>query len=117
MEREIINLNEFFNKLAKIFTDADTTWRIKKTNAAKEIQDIRLKENIERIDAEISNNLVALLKLNASLNYEKIKINVTQGFVSLSGVVDWGFQQESVINSIRDLKGVKGVSLRMVAFK
>ncbi|HTD41544.1 MAG TPA: BON domain-containing protein [Mucilaginibacter sp.] len=69
------------------------------------------------LDAEIANNLVELLKSNTSIYYEKMKISVTEGFVSLNGIVEWDFQQKPIINSIGLLKGVRGVSLRMAAFK
>ena len=76
-----------------------------------------MKDIRKLIDAEITDNLTALLKLNTAVHHEKLKISVTDGFVSLNGVVDWDFQQASVINSVGLLKGVKCVSLTMIAFK
>jgi osmotically-inducible protein OsmY len=39
-----------------------------------------------------------------------VKVTVRDGYITLEGTVDWQFQREAVQNSVRFLKGVKGVA-------
>ena len=39
-----------------------------------------------------------------------IKVVVANGWVTLEGEVDWQYQRAAAMNSVRDLRGVKGVT-------
>jgi osmotically-inducible protein OsmY len=115
-ESAIASLKAYCNELVKKFTN-DVSQLANGMVDPREIQSDCLVPDGRPTNAEIKENVTRLLKSYTSLNYEKIKINVNDGFVTLSGVVEWDFVQEPLINSIEHLEGVAGVSLRMIAFK
>ena len=57
-------------------------------------------------DAEIMENVVGLIKSFIPTGWEKIKVEITDGCISLFGQVEWNFVNEPFINSIKELEGV-----------
>ena len=63
-----------------------------------------------RSDTEIAAAIEHALSWNTSVPQDRIKAVVEEGWVTLSGEVDWNFQRRSVERLIRPLKGVVGIS-------
>ena len=63
----------------------------------------------DRSDTEIANTIVETLLWNTAIPEEKIKIKVEDGYVFLSGQVDWSYQKEATKRVIQNLAGVKGI--------
>jgi osmotically-inducible protein OsmY len=71
---------------------------------------VRLPGTSQRNDADIAAAVVSALKWDASLPEGRIKVTVRDGWVTLDGTIDWGFQRDSAERLVRHLTGVKGVS-------
>jgi osmotically-inducible protein OsmY len=71
--------------------------------------DVKLLPVFNRTDSEIEKAVLNALKWNTSIPEEKIKVKVKDGWVTLEGNVEWGFQKQSAEKAIEDLYGVKGV--------
>jgi osmotically-inducible protein OsmY len=63
-----------------------------------------------RTDTQIAEAIRNALRWNSALLAEKIDVKVDNGWVSLSGEVEWAYQKNAVEDSINDLLGVKGVT-------
>jgi osmotically-inducible protein OsmY len=63
----------------------------------------------ERTDEDIARAAANALEWNALVPKNAIKIKVTKGFVTLSGVVEWSFQKHYAEREVSRLNGVKGV--------
>ena len=63
-----------------------------------------------RSDTEIAAAIEHALSWNTAVPQDRIKVTVENGWVTLSGEVDWNFQRRSVERLIRPLKGVVGIS-------
>lgn len=72
--------------------------------------EVRLRGVHERPDPEIAREAVAALKAHLPLSWEKIKVVVKSGWITLEGEVEWNYQRETAESAARVLKGVKGVS-------
>jgi osmotically-inducible protein OsmY len=72
--------------------------------------EVRLRGADERPDPEIARDAVAALKTQLPISWEKIKVVVRNGWVTLEGEVEWNYQRDTAHNAVRWLKGVKGVS-------
>jgi osmotically-inducible protein OsmY len=72
--------------------------------------EVRLQGADERPDPEIARDAVAALKTQLPISWEKIKVVVRNGWVTLEGEVQWNYQRDTAHNAVRWLKGVKGVS-------
>jgi osmotically-inducible protein OsmY len=72
--------------------------------------EVRLPSGDARSDPEIARDVVAQLKLWLPFSYEKIKSVVKSGWVTLEGEVEWHYQRTRAESTVRNIKGVLGVS-------
>ena len=63
----------------------------------------------ERTDEDIALAAINVLLWNAVVPKDAIKVKVTKGWVTLSGVVEWSFQKHNAEREVSRLLGVKGV--------
>lgn len=61
-------------------------------------------------DDEIAKRAVNSLKWNSSVPQDAVQVKVENGWVSLSGKVQWQYQKQAAERAIRELAGVKSVS-------
>jgi osmotically-inducible protein OsmY len=85
------------------------TGRVQGVKAIAEEIEVRLPIHFKRSDDEIAAAALSRLAWDISVPKDAIKVKVEKGFVTLSGKVDWHFQQESARANIRSLSGVTGV--------
>jgi osmotically-inducible protein OsmY len=71
---------------------------------------VRLGAERKRTDSEIAQAIVSALRWSASVPHDKIEVAVTNGWVKLSGKVDWDYQRSAAGRIVRDLTGVVGVT-------
>jgi osmotically-inducible protein OsmY len=71
---------------------------------------VNLDDADKRDDADLVMAVQNILEWTATLSTESITFRVMNGWVSLSGAVKWQFQRVAVKNSVRNLRGVRGVS-------
>jgi osmotically-inducible protein OsmY len=88
-----------------------TAKRVKGVRAIANDIDINIPASGTRSDTEIAEAVANALRWNVSLSGTEIKPPVVKdGWVSLSGQVDWGFQRIAAESAVRNLMGVKGVT-------
>jgi len=75
---------------------------------ANEIQ-VKIPSSAARSDTEIAEAAANALRWHVVIAAEQIKAVVTDGWITLSGQVGWGFQKTAAENAVRHLIGVKGV--------
>lgn len=61
-------------------------------------------------DEEIAAAAVRALKWNIFVPSRKVKVTVSDGWVTLDGEVNWRFQKDAAEDAVRELNGVKGVT-------
>jgi osmotically-inducible protein OsmY len=71
---------------------------------------VHLVGDFERTDTEIAQAAVAALKWNTVVPADRVTITVTNGWLTLHGTLDWQYQKDAAARTVRDLRGVKGVS-------
>jgi len=64
----------------------------------------------QRSDTEIALAAEHALSWNTSVPQDRVKVTVEQGWVTLTGDLDWNFQRRAVERMVRPLKGVVGVT-------
>jgi osmotically-inducible protein OsmY len=72
--------------------------------------DIQVKLSSMRTDPEIARDAVQELESHISIPYDKIKVTVKNGWVTLEGAVNWQFQKSLAESSVKKLRGVIGVT-------
>jgi osmotically-inducible protein OsmY len=83
--------------------------RVKGVKAVAQELKVRLPSFRKHGDDEIAGRAVSILSWTMHGDND-IKVVVDDGWVTLSGQVDWGFQKKSAEQAIRKLGGVTGVS-------
>jgi len=71
---------------------------------------VRLPTAFERTDTEIAQAAVIALKWNSVVPLGGISVSVSDGWVTLTGDVQWQYQKDAAAGCVRDLIGVKGVT-------
>ena len=72
--------------------------------------DVRMGPEQQRSDTDIAKAAVAALRWSAPVPDEKISVAVADGWITLSGTVDWEYQRSAAARAVRDLLGVRGVT-------
>jgi osmotically-inducible protein OsmY len=70
---------------------------------------VKLASAATRDDTDIAQAALNAVKWHTTVPENRIKVTVTNGWVTLEGEVDWYYQKQSADKAVRDLVGVKGV--------
>jgi osmotically-inducible protein OsmY len=91
--------------------------RLKGVRAIVEEIKVRLAEGTARGDAEIAAAAVHCLAWDTSIPNEAVKVQVEQGWVILTGELDWQHQRYTIEKNLAQLIGVTGISNHTVLKK
>jgi osmotically-inducible protein OsmY len=72
--------------------------------------EVRLPAIDQRPDPDIAKDAVAALKSELPISYDKMKVIVKDGWITLEGTAEWQYQKTTAENAVRKVKGVKGVT-------
>ena len=72
--------------------------------------EVRISPTDKRSDSDIAKAALAALRWHSSVPHERIMVEVEDGWVTLTGEVDWHHQFASAEQCIRPLMGVRGVT-------
>lgn len=106
----VVTLSGTVDSFAKKTAAEQAASRIGGVRAVAEDLEVRPLISLKKNDSEIAEAVVNALRWNSSVNDEKVKVKVEDGWVTLQGESEWQFQKESAKRSIEDLSGVKGIS-------
>ena len=71
--------------------------------------DVKLAGSSKRNDADIAGSAESALQWITYLPKNSVKVMVEDGWITLSGEVDWEYQRQTAAGAVRYLMGVKGV--------
>lgn len=71
---------------------------------------VHLPMDSERHDEDIARTAVSVLLWHSAIPEDRIRVEVSSGWITLHGQVDWHYQRVAAERSVRDLMGVRGVS-------
>ena len=72
--------------------------------------DVKLAPEHQRSDSEIAQVAMAALRWHSLVPDDRVKVEVDDGWVTLTGEVDWPYQFSSAEQCVRPLLGVRGVT-------
>jgi osmotically-inducible protein OsmY len=70
--------------------------------------DIDVRLRLERTDADIAQDAVRALDLRSTVP-QSVQVALHEGYVTLTGKVDWVFQKQDAEKAVRHIRGVRGV--------
>jgi osmotically-inducible protein OsmY len=72
--------------------------------------EVRLAGIDERPDPEIARDAIARIKNELPYSWEKFRVIVKNGWLTLEGDVEWNYQRQRAEEAVRRVRGVKGIS-------
>lgn len=86
------------------------TQRVAGVKAVVEKIEVNLPGEHEREDEALAKAIVEQFKWNVRVPDQLVKASVENGWVKLSGEVEWDFQRKAAEKCVRELTGVKSIS-------
>jgi osmotically-inducible protein OsmY len=87
--------------------------RVSGVKAVGEEIKVRLPDPYKRSDEDIAQSATNVLNWNVWVPRDRVKVMVQNGWITLSGEVDWFYQEEHAVDAVRHLIGISGVSNRI----
>jgi osmotically-inducible protein OsmY len=84
--------------------------RVKGVRAIAQEIDVRYPNDKKTADDEIATRALAILRWNTVVPPDSLQIRVQDGWVTLTGEVEWQFQRVAAESQIRRLSGVAGLT-------
>ena len=106
----IVTLDGYVNSFVEKITAEKVATRVMGVKAVAQELKVRLPQSYERNDADIAEAAVNALEWNMKVPHDRIKLEVQDGMVVLSGEVDWEYQRVAAHDAVCCLIGVKGVT-------
>jgi osmotically-inducible protein OsmY len=106
----VVTLTGWVDSFVKKWAAEEAAHRVPGVVAVANDIEVRLPASAERTDADIATAAVHALEWDASVPAEKIKVTVSNGWVTLEGEVESQHQKEDAERAVRRLTGVKGVT-------
>jgi len=72
--------------------------------------DLQIKPSFKPTDPEIARDVVQNLVNHIFLPADKVKVTVSNGWVTLDGTLDWQYQRKLAENGAKSIKGVMGIT-------
>lgn len=88
--------------------------RVYGVNAVANDIQVRLPGENIRTDADIARAAVNALTWDVAVPDNRVKVTVSDGWITLSGEVDWQYQRTAAERAVHFLTGVRGVSNEIV---
>ena len=109
VEDGVVTLTGIVNEFSKKVAAKKAVKSVVGVKAIAEDIEVKYGDDYKKSDQEIAKAAVNTLEWNASVPKEKVMIAVENGYIYLSGKVDWEYQKNSAKRAVAYLMGVKGV--------
>ncbi len=110
----VVTLTGWVDSYIKKIAAEEAAHRVPGVTAVANDIEVRLPSSAERTDADLAKAVINALKWDAAIAAGKLDVTVSQGWVTLKGEVEYGFQKRFAERAVQRLSGVKGVSNQIV---
>ncbi len=76
--------------------------------------EVKIPGSSQRSDADIAAAALNALKWDTTVPEDRIKVIVRNGWLTLEGKADWGYQKDAAERAVRNLTGVTGLSSQIL---
>lgn len=106
----VVTLSGYVKSFSEKLAAEKAVRRVAGVRAIAEEIKVRLPSDRKLADHEIAKRIVDMIAWTASIPADKVKVKVEQGWVTLTGTVDWYFQSAEARKAAARVSGVIGVS-------
>lgn len=115
VERGIVNLTGHVGNYAELFAAEKAVKRIKGVRGYAQEIEVRLAPDADS-DTGIAAKIANILDWDVTVPKGAVQVKVHDGFVTLTGEVQWAYQRMAAESGLRHLAGVRGVT-NMITLK
>ncbi|WP_439585620.1 BON domain-containing protein [Dyadobacter bucti] len=105
----IVTLSGLVNSYPKKLAAEKAAKKVSGVKAIAEDIIVHVYPEKQKTDTELAEAVANALEWHSAVATEKIKIKVEDGFVTLSGEVDWSYERTMAVHAIENLAGVRMV--------
>jgi osmotically-inducible protein OsmY len=105
----VVTLTGFVRSYAQKWQAERDAKRVAGVLAVANDIEVRLPVVDQKPDPEIAREAVSALQRELPHSADRIKLVVSNGWITLEGEVEWHFQKERAEDAVRHVKGVKGI--------
>jgi len=102
----VVTLSGYVDSYVKKLVAERAAARVSGVRAVAEEIQVRLPGSLKRSDEDITGMVANVLEWNVLVPYDRVKVHVQDGVVTLSGEVDWGYQKYAAEEAVHHLMGV-----------
>jgi osmotically-inducible protein OsmY len=106
----VVTLSGYVNSFYKKWAAEHAASRVFGVKAVAEAIQVRYPGSLKRSDEDIARAVLNVLEWNVLVPQNRVKVQVQDGGVTLSGEVDWGYQKNAAEEAVRHLMGIILVS-------
>jgi osmotically-inducible protein OsmY len=113
VEDGVVTLTGHVPTYAQKLTVEDVVRRVKGVKGIAQEIEVRPFGTNRTADDEIAKRAVNTIGWNTSVPDDAVQLKVQDGWLTLTGKVDWQYQKTAAADAVRDLAGVVGVTNRI----
>jgi osmotically-inducible protein OsmY len=102
----VVTLSGYVDSYVRKWAAERAAARVFGVRAVDEEIQVRLRGSLKRSDEDIAGAVASVLEWNVLVPHDRVKVQVQDGLVTLSGEVDWGYQKFAAEEAVRYLMGV-----------
>jgi osmotically-inducible protein OsmY len=110
VEDGIVTLTGHVSSYWEKTTAENVVKRVKGVKGIAEEIEVRLLGQKGTADDEIAKRAVNAITWNVSIPRDKVQVKVQDGWITLTGKLEWQYQKNAAFEAVRGLAGVTGVS-------
>ena len=114
VDKNVVSLTGRVGSYAEKLAVLAAVRRVKDVCAIVEHIDVQLLNDWKTPDDQIAKRALDMLKWNSVVSNQPIEIVVRDGWVTLSGSVNWHYERRAAEESVHKLSGVRGVTNNIV---
>lgn len=116
VQNGVVTLTGHVPNFAQKVTAENTVKRVHGVRAIAQELEVRPPHTATRADDEIAKRAVDILNWDVTVPKNAVQVKIQDGWVTLSGEVDWHYQREAAEDNVRKLSGVVGLT-NLIALK
>ncbi|HYP58570.1 MAG TPA: BON domain-containing protein [Beijerinckia sp.] len=109
VDEGVVTLTGHVPTYAQKYKAEEVVKKVRGVRAIAQEIEVRLATGKHTADDEIAKRALSILDWDVSIPKEAVQVKVAQGWVTLSGEVDWQYQRRAAEDNVHKLSGVLGV--------
>ncbi len=110
VEGGVVTLTGYVHSYAERAVAEQAVARVKGVKALAQELQVRYPHNKKSDDDQIAKRALRIIAWDTTVPDDKVKIRVQNGWITLSGEVEWNYQKDAADDAVRKLSGVVGIT-------